>query len=57
MPHAPTPDVAQPGVSFQLIGTELILDCEVLEVTYTSVGEDDGIFQNLKVELTVRTKD
>jgi len=57
MPDAPTPVVAQPGVSFQLIGTELILDCEVLEVTYTSVGEDDGIFQNLKVELTVRTKD
>lgn len=56
MPDAPAPIVAQPGLSFQLVGAKLVLDCEVLDAEYTSTGEDDGIFQNLKVELTVRAK-
>lgn len=55
-PDGPSPVVAQPGVSFQLKGENLSLDCEVLEVDYTTSGQDSGIFQNLKVEMKVSTR-
>ena len=55
-PDGPTPVVAQPGVSFQLKGEGLVLDCEILEADYTSAGQESGIFQNVKVEMTVRTR-
>lgn len=56
-PDGPSPVVAQPGVSFQLKGQNLVLDCEVLEADYASSGDDTGIFQNVKVEMTVRVRD
>ncbi len=56
MPDAPAPVVAQPGLSFQLIGADLVLDCEVLEADYLSEGETEGVFRNLKLELTIRSR-
>jgi hypothetical protein len=56
-PDGPAPIVAQPGTSFQLQGENLLLDCEILEADYTSSGQYTGIFQNLKLEMTVRNRD
>jgi len=55
-PDGPTPVVAQPGVSFQLTGENLVMDCEVLDVHYTDSGQESGIFQDVKIEMTVRTR-
>ncbi|MFN8493278.1 MAG: hypothetical protein U0350_37115 [Caldilineaceae bacterium] len=52
----PRPFTAQPGVRFQLEGHSLRLDCEIIEATYTKSGSSKGIFQNLKVEMTVLQK-
>ena len=54
-PDGPQPVVAQPGVSFQLKGQNLILDCEVLEANYATSGRESGVFKNVKVEMTVRS--
>ena len=56
-PDGPQPVVAQPGVSFQLKGQNLILDCEVLDADYTKSSKDSGIFRSVKVEMTVRARD
>jgi hypothetical protein len=55
-PNDPSPLVAQPDVEFQLEGTNLVMDCEILDVDYLSEGDAAGIFQNLKLRLTVRNK-
>jgi hypothetical protein len=43
-------------VSFQLTGENLVMDCEVLDVHYTDSGQESGIFQDVKIEMTVRTR-
>lgn len=55
-PNDPPPVVAQPGVSFQLKGQSLVLDCEVVEAGYATSSRDAGIFQSIKVEMTVRSR-
>ncbi len=55
-PNDPPPIVAQPGISFQIKGPSLTLDCEVIEAEYVKNSRDAGIFQNVKVELTVRSR-
>ncbi len=55
-PNDPPPIVAQPGISFQLKGQSLILDCEVIEAEYVKSERDAGVFQNIKVEMTVRSR-
>jgi len=52
----PRPFTAQPGVRFQLEGHSLRLDCEIIEATYTKSGSSKGIFQHVKVEMTVLQK-
>jgi hypothetical protein len=55
-PNDPPPLVAQPDTTFQLTGNSMVMDCEVLEVDYVKDGDAKGIFQNLKLRLTVRDK-
>lgn len=56
-PNDPSPFVPHPGTKFQLRGPSLLLDCEVLEADYVTDGENVGIFQNLKINLTVHSLD
>jgi hypothetical protein len=56
-PNDPTPVVAQPGVYFQLRGQNLVLDCQIIEAAYLRTSSASGIFQSVKVEMTVRAKD
>ena len=56
-PNDPNPLVAQPGVSFQLKGPNMILDCQIIEAEYTKNPPSSGIFQNVKVQMTVRAKE
>ncbi len=55
-PNDPPPIVAQPGISFQLKGQSLVLDCEVIEAEYVTTERDAGVFQSIKVEMTVRSR-
>lgn len=57
-PDGPAPLVAQPGVSFKLKGQNLDVDCEILEAEYAAAdsGQPIGIFQNVKIEMTVRSR-
>jgi len=52
----PRPFTAQPGVRFQLEGHSLLLECEIVEATYSQNGEKRGVFQSVKVEMTVVQK-
>lgn len=52
----PRPFTAQPGVHFQLESQNLLLDCVIVDVKYTQSGAAKGIFQNIKVEMTVQQK-
>lgn len=56
-PNDPSPFVPHPGTKFQLRGPSLLLDCEVLEADYIPDGKNAGIFQNLKIDMTVRSLD
>lgn len=56
-PNDPDPLVPHPGTKFQLRGPSLLLDCEVIEADYIQSGENAGIFQNLKIDMTVRSLD
>lgn len=49
----PPPIVAQPGVSFKLEGRNLVLDCLVSEAVYSKNPTSLGVFQSLKVDMTV----
>ncbi|MBV7327549.1 hypothetical protein KFU94_04665 [Chloroflexi bacterium TSY] len=44
--------IPRPGERFQLEGKKLTLDCEILDVVYTT-GEPKGIFQQLTARLSV----
>lgn len=46
------PIVAQPGTNFQLEGRQLLLDCQIKQVEYTS----EGYFRSLKVELVLKRR-
>jgi hypothetical protein len=52
----PRPFTAQLGVRFQLEGHNLRLDCEIIEALYTKSGPTKGVFQSVKVEMTVLQK-
>lgn len=52
----PRPFTAQPGVRFQLEGHNLRLDCEIIEALYIKSGPTKGVFQSVKVEMTVLQK-
>jgi hypothetical protein len=56
MGDGPGPIVAQRGVNFQLKGQGLILDCRVVDVQYSKKEPIPGLFQSLKVEMTVLSK-
>ncbi|MEX1019293.1 MAG: hypothetical protein WDZ49_06520 [Litorilinea sp.] len=55
-PNDPEPLMVKPKATFQLIGNSMVMDCEVLEVDYVKDGDAKGIFQNLKLQLTVRDR-
>ena len=46
------PITAQPGVNFQLEGRQLLLDCTVKDVRYTS----DGVFKNISVDMVLKQR-
>lgn len=46
------PIVAQPNTNFQLEGVQLLLDCQIKQVEYTS----EGYFRNVTVELVLKRK-
>ena len=52
----PRPFTAQSGVHFQLESQNLLLDCVLIEVKYAQSGPAKGIFQSVKVEMTVQQK-
>jgi hypothetical protein len=56
-PNDPTPLVAQPGLNFQLRGQHLVLDCHIVEASYMRDGQASGIFQSIRIDMTVRLKD
>ena len=56
-PNDPAPVVAQPGVSFQLKGQSLVLDCEIVDATYVKNGPALGTFQSVSVEMTVHSRE
>jgi hypothetical protein len=56
-PNDAAPLVPQPGMAFQLKGPSLLLDCEVREAKYVQNGPTAGIFQSIKIDMTVRATD
>lgn len=52
-PNDAAPLVPQPGMTFQLKGLNLVLECEVLEARYIANGPTAGIFQSVKLDMTV----
>jgi hypothetical protein len=50
------PLVPQKGMTFQLAGPNLTLDCHVVEANYTKNGPSAGIFQSIKIDMTVLTQ-
>lgn len=53
-PDDAAPLVPQPGMTFQLTGPNLVLDCEVREASYVQNGPTAGIFQSVQIDMTVR---
>jgi hypothetical protein len=56
-PNDAAPLVPQPGMTFQLKGLNLVLDCTVLDAKYAANGPTTGVFQSIKLEMTVRALD
>ncbi|MEZ4613900.1 MAG: hypothetical protein R2867_00095 [Caldilineaceae bacterium] len=52
----PRPFTAQPGVHFQLESQNLLLDCTIVDVQYTNNGNTKGMFQHVKVDMSVHQK-
>ncbi len=54
----PTTDVkpAQAGDHFQIVGSDLLIDGEVISVSYMKDGPAEGVFQGLEVSLVVSRK-
>lgn len=53
-PDDAPPLVPRPGMTFQLEGPSLMLDCEVLEAIYIKNGPTNGVFQSVKLDMAVR---
>lgn len=56
-PNDAAPLVPQPGMTFQLEGPNLVLDCAVREVKYLQNGPAAGAFQSIKLDMRVRAID
>ncbi len=52
----PRPFTAQPNVRFQLEGQNLMLDCTIVEATYTPSGPTKGTFQSVQIEMHIHKK-
>ncbi len=52
----PRPFTAQPNVHFQLESQNLLLDCMIVEAKYISSGKGKGMFQHVKVDMSVHQK-
>ncbi len=52
----PRPFTAQPGVHFQLESQNLLLDCTIIDVLYSSSNATKGIFQEITVDMSVQQK-
>ncbi len=52
----PRPFTAQPGVHFQLESQNLLLDCTIVDVVYSSSNATKGIFQEITVDMSVQQK-
>jgi hypothetical protein len=50
------PLVAAPGVTFKLVGKDLILDCRIESVEYLEEDDHHAPFRNIVVSMTVRQK-
>jgi hypothetical protein len=56
-PHEGAAILPHEGTTFRLKGPYLTLECEVQEVNYVKTGPDLGIFQSLKLEVIVRSRE
>ncbi len=52
----PRPFTAQPGVHFQLKSQNLLLDCTIVDVLYSTNNATKGIFQEITVDMSVQQK-
>lgn len=52
----PRPFTAQPGIHFQLESQNLLLDCTIVDVEYSTASATKGIFQAIKVDMTIQQK-
>lgn len=52
----PRPFTAQKGVHFQLESKNLLLDCMIIDVHYIDSGTNKGMFQSIKVDMSVHQK-
>ncbi|MBX3009915.1 MAG: hypothetical protein KF832_00360 [Caldilineaceae bacterium] len=52
----PRPFTAQPGIHFQLESQNLLLDCTIISVEYSTANATKGVFQEIKVDMTVQKK-
>jgi hypothetical protein len=52
-PDDPEPIVPQPDVQFQLQGSNLVLECRVLEAEYTRREPAKGVFEHVRVQMRV----
>ncbi len=46
----------QPNVHFQLESQNLLLDCTIVDVEYLNSGDSKGMFQRIKVDMSVHQK-
>lgn len=53
----PTPIIPQPNLSFTLRGPNLVVDCLITEASYFQSGPAAGMFQSLRIDVTVRCQD
>ena len=42
--------------TFQIAGTNLLADCEIVSVSYVELGQVEGVFSECKVNITVRRR-
>jgi len=52
----PRPFTPQTGVHFQLESQNLLLNCTIIDVHYLESGESKGMFQSVKVDMSVHQK-
>ncbi len=52
----PRPFTPQPDVHFQLESQNLLLDCTIIDVQYLNNGSAKGMFQSIKVDMSIHQK-